>query len=122
MTQEIAIILFVTIVALSTTLVIGKVMAEDCKVICLDATIHLHLHPDNVTDNFKDPTSQAFIDHQTYGDYVPSNATVGSYTTPTNDMTKPCQQTQDMINVNRDLGADPNTLADLQKLHDDTCN
>jgi len=65
--KTIAIILFVAIVALSTTLVTGRVFAEDCTVICL-STAPQHVNPPvNITGFFKDPVGQATVEHQIYG-------------------------------------------------------
>jgi 3D (Asp-Asp-Asp) domain-containing protein len=82
------------IVALSMTLVTGKVLAEDCTVICL-GTAPQHVNPVNITGFFKDPAGQAIVEHQTYGGV---NQTYGGTTdtginTPNNDLAKAYQQT-----------------------------
>ncbi len=107
-----AIILFVAIVALSTTLVTTKAYAAEY---CAHNVCY-------IAPTMKEAKQMHDIQIM---NYIESNGTRVTNETviPTiNTMTKACQSDQDMINIDKDLGVDPNLITDLQKALDDTCN
>ena len=92
-----AIILFVTIVALSTTLITGKVMAESCPG-CGNLTM-----PTNANMTAQ-PANTTSLDSQL------SQA-----------VNKQCQGLQATVPVLGDAGVDAKTLGDLQNLINKAC-
>jgi hypothetical protein len=117
--KTILIILFVTIVALSTTLVTTEVMAQkETTRWYPNGTVVVnygHVDISGIKVNWTLP-------------YLPPGVPISGSSGNSNsnsrnnpDMTKACQSLQDIINIDRDIGADSKTVNDIQKTHDDSC-
>jgi hypothetical protein len=96
----------ISILVLSTTLVTEKAMALDSGEIF-----------------FKDSAGQKAIGNSSGYIKMPQNET-GYITNDAGsnpDMTKACQSLQDIINMDRSVGADSSIVDSIQKTHDDSC-